>query len=399
MTSRQTALLVLTAAALSLFGFYIFVRRVSVISFTFAGTSEVRALLDESMKDQKRLAQLDPANAQSYRRRFDQTRELVNRIDILTMNRAEIARRYEWALLAVVATIVFVGTGVWMAAVRRRERRLAVIRQSLEALGRGNLDVVIGDRSGDVIGRIAGMIERTSRDIGRDRRRLQYLDHLSSWQEAARRHAHEIRTPLTAARLEIDRLVRDMGSRDPQFVPELTGAQASIHEELDRLGSFTRQFTSFARLGEPRLEPHDLRDVVEEFVRTFDRAWPLTRLDIEPAACDSCMVRIDREMLRQVLVNLCNNSAMAGAARVAFRAHDDGSRVSLDVADDGGGMDPSVRARLFEPYTTTRPIGEGMGLGLAISKKIMLDHSGDLELLDASPGTTFRLTFPKDGAA
>ncbi|HEX6178310.1 MAG TPA: hypothetical protein VF057_08115, partial [Thermoanaerobaculia bacterium] len=235
MTSRQTALLVLTAAALSLFGFYIFVRRVSVISFTFAGTSEVRALLDESMKDQKRLAQLDPANAQSYRRRFDQTRELVNRIDILTMNRAEIARRYEWALLAVVATIVFVGTGVWMAAVRRRERRLAVIRQSLEALGRGNLEVLIGDRSGDVIGRIAGMIERTSRDIGRDRRRLQYLDHLSSWQEAARRHAHEIRTPLTAARLEIDRLVRDMGSRDPQFVPELTGAQASIHEELDRL--------------------------------------------------------------------------------------------------------------------------------------------------------------------
>ena len=397
MTSRNTGLLVLAAAALSLLGFYVFVRRVSVISFTFAGTREVRTLLDESMKDQKRLAQLDPANANRYRGRFDDIRSLVNRIDILAMNRAAIARRFEWALLAVVATIVFLGTGTWLTAVRRRERRLAVIRQSLEALGRGHVDVVIDDRRSDVIGRIANMIEQTSRDIARDRRRIQYLDHLSSWQEAARRHAHEIRTPLTAARLEIDRLVSTMRAQNPALGGELSGAQASIHEELDRLGTFTRQFTSFARLGEPRLMPHDLRDAVEEFVRTFDKAWPSLRLEIDSASSATCTVRVDREMLRQVLVNLCNNSAMAGATRVAFTVHDEHARVYLDVADDGAGIDAAVRARLFEPYTTTRAIGEGMGLGLAISKKIMLDHSGDLELLPVARGASFRLTFPKGG--
>jgi two-component system C4-dicarboxylate transport sensor histidine kinase DctB len=69
--------------------------------------------------------------------------------------------------------------------------------------------------------------------------------------------------------------------------------------------------------------------------------------------------------------------------------------VSVEVADSGPGVNPAVRDRLFEPYATTRGLGEGMGLGLAISKKILLDHGGDLELADTSPrGTTFRLTLP-----
>ena len=397
MTARNASLVVIAAAALSLLAFYLFVRRVSVISLTFAGTREVRQVLEQSMQDQKQLAQLDPANESEYRRRFQDRRELLNRIDILAMNRAAIARRYEWALLAVVSMIVMGGTTLYIAAVRRRERRLSVIRQSLEALGRGEVDVLIGDARHDAIGRIAGMIESTSREIGRDRRRLQYLDHLSAWQEAARRHAHEIRTPLTAARLEIERLVANVSERNPSMGDEVALAQTSINEELDRLADFTRQFTSFARLGEPRLELHDLWDVVEEFRRTFDQAWPSVRLVVERTECDDCHVRVDREMLRQVLVNLCNNSAMADATQITFRVREDRTRIFLDVADDGSGITPVVRARLFEPYTTTRAIGEGMGLGLAISKKIMLDHRGDLDLLDdhAARGATFRLTFPR----
>ena len=102
-------------------------------------------------------------------------------------------------------------------------------------------------------------------------------------------------------------------------------------------------------------------------------------------------------MLRQVLVNLAGNSALAFAesgGTVELRFGRDGERWQVDVADDGPGVDPAIRPRLFEPYTTTRGIGEGMGLGLAISKKIMLDHGGDLDLVDSAAGATFRLTFP-----
>ncbi|HYO76713.1 MAG TPA: HAMP domain-containing sensor histidine kinase, partial [Thermoanaerobaculia bacterium] len=266
------------------------------------------------------------------------------------------------------------------------------------ALSRGDVDITIGERSRDAIGSIAAMIEQTSRDIARDRRRLQYLDHLASWQEAARRPAQEIRTPLTAARLEVDRLVSTVGRCGAELAQTALHAQASIHEELDRLREFTREFTSFARVGQPRLAAHDLWRCVQEFCATFAEAWPV-ELILEKSPCDDCMGRIDNEMFRQVLVNLCNNSALAGATRVTFRISEDGGRVQLDVGDDGPGVDPSVRGRLFEPYTTTRPIGEGMGLGLAISKKIMLDHGGDLELLDNGGGATFRVTVPRIGAS
>ncbi len=102
-------------------------------------------------------------------------------------------------------------------------------------------------------------------------------------------------------------------------------------------------------------------------------------------------------MLRQVLANLCANSshAVEGHGTVAFTVGRENGRVLVDVSDDGRGIDPSLRPRLFEPYATTRRIGEGMGLGLAICRKIMLDHDGDLELVESSAsGTTFRLNFP-----
>ncbi len=87
----------------------------------------------------------------------------------------------------------------------------------------------------------------------------------------------------------------------------------------------------------------------------------------------------DRDMLRQVLANLCANSghAVEGHGTVAFTVGRENGRVLVDVSDDGRGIDPSLRPRLFEPYATTRRIGERMGLGLAICRKIMLDHDSD----------------------
>jgi signal transduction histidine kinase len=140
----------------------------------------------------------------------------------------------------------------------------------------------------------------------------------------------------------------------------------------------------------------------------------------------------DRDLLRQVLVNLCDNSSQALAAAsggeaaanggaavrgtVTFTLTPDGrpgrggatgwrdrtssSVVALEVADDGPGIPGAVLPRLFEPYATTRRVGEGMGLGLAISRKILLDHGGDLELARTSAaGSVFRLLLPCDQEA
>lgn len=392
MTARRLVVLVLAAVA-ALSGFHFFIRQVSLTAFNFAGAAEVRGLLEESSRDQKRLSRADPERGPEYRRRFEQINAVTRKLDIVEMNREEIARRYELTLLVVVAVLLLSFIAAAIVSGSRRERRLAVVQRALEALGRGETDIVIGDRSGDVVGRIAAMIEATSREVGRSRRRLQYLDHLGAWQEAARRHAHEIRTPLTAARMEVDGFVSAVVAREPSLAATATQAQASIHEELDRLREFTRQFTSFGRIGQPRLKVDDVQQLLEEFITLFSGAWPSLALTLERTTCD-CTAALDRELFRQVLVNLCNNSSLAGATRVSFRIGEQRELLHVDVADDGPGVDPSIRPRLFQPYTTTRAVGEGMGLGLAICRKILLDHDGELELLDA-PGAVFRITLPK----
>jgi nitrogen fixation/metabolism regulation signal transduction histidine kinase len=238
------------------------------------------------------------------------------------------------------------------------------------------------------------MVEETSRVIARDRRRLASLENLSAWQEAARRQAHEMRTPLTAARLELGRLRDIAGRTGPTELSEITDSALA---EVDRLGRLTQAFTAFARLPEPALARRDLGPFLAEYVKTFAAAWPSLTLRLVPSE-GSYLAAFDPEMVRQVLVNLCDNSALALGERrgtITFSLAPSGEWTALDVADDGPGVAPAIRPRLFEPYATTRRVGEGMGLGLAISRKILLDHGGDLELArSAETGAVFRLLFP-----
>jgi signal transduction histidine kinase len=377
---------------------WVFDQQLSGVWFRLGVQPEIVSALGESMADQKALARLDPAHRDAYHARFEATQGLLNHLRILAANREGITRRWETILLAALFAVLAAAGAVQLLRQSRLDARLERLRMGLIALSGGDEDLALGDRGRDTVGRIAGMIEETSRVMARDRKRLAYLKHLSGWQETARRHAHEIRTPLTAARLELTRLERSLPGDE---LAEARQVAASVGEELERLGRFTQQFTSFARLPQPRLQAHDLGAVVAEFVATFAAAWPDLTLRFVPPA-GPLVAALDRDMLRQVLVNLCDNSALAlrataeGRGTVTLSGGETPRGVFLEVADDGPGIAPEIRSRVFEPYATTRQVGEGMGLGLAISKKILLDHGGDLEVLATSgAGTTFRLTFPR----
>jgi two-component system nitrogen regulation sensor histidine kinase NtrY len=377
---------------------WLFDRQISGPWFRLGVQPEIVSTLEVSLADQKALARLDPGRKAEYRERFASTQTLLNHLRILQHNQKELSRRWEMILLAAVVAVLAAAGGAHLIRQGRLDARIERLRLALVALSAGQEDLEIGDRGRDTLGRIAGMIEETSRAMARDRKRLAYLKNLSLWQETARRHAHEMRTPLTAARLELSRLTRLLEGEEQEEARQVAG---SVGEELERLGRFTQQFTSFARLPQPRQTVHDLGAVVEEFVGTFASAWPNLTLRFEPAG-KPLPAALDRDMLRQVLVNLCDNSSLAlrasgdGKGAVTLRPGEAGRNVLLDVADDGPGIPPDIRPRVFDPYVTTRQVGEGMGLGLAISKKILLDHGGDLELAGSSgAGTTFRLTFPR----
>ncbi|HJX29043.1 MAG TPA: HAMP domain-containing sensor histidine kinase [Thermoanaerobaculia bacterium] len=394
----------LLAAAASL---WLFERQISAAWFRLGLQPDLIAALERSLDDQKKLAQLDPERRDAYRRRFDETQDLLHHLRILEHNRQEILERYEMILLSLVGGILTLATVLHLVRQRRRERRIERLRDALAQLSSGRDDVVVGDRGRDILGRIAAMVEETSRILARDRRRLAALQNLSGWQETARRHAHEMKTPLTAARLELARLQQLAAGDAPPPSGEVRQVAGSVDEELDRLGRFAQELTSFARRPRPRRERYDLRKVVTDFAGTFAAAWPNLELRVEApeeSGEGELPVEIDREMIRRVLVNLCDNSSLArqsqedqdGSGTVLLRLGGTANDVTVDVTDDGPGIAEEIRPRLFEPYATTRQPGDGMGLGLSIAKKILLDHGGDLELREtSSAGTTFRLLLPR----
>jgi two-component system C4-dicarboxylate transport sensor histidine kinase DctB len=384
----------MVAAAVSLF--WLFQRQIAGPSPAFYLPPEILPTLEESLEDQKRLAALDPEEETAYRERFEELETTVGRLRILEHNRERLVRRYELVLLGLLAASVAMATVYLAVRHSRYAPRLVRIQVALADLATGHGAVEIGDRGHDPVGRIARMIEATSVDIARDRRRLRALRNLSRWQEAAKRHAHEMRTPLSGARLTLDRLQALAVKSEAGRRQELEDAIEGLGFELERLGRFTEEFGSFARLRPPEPRRGDLGALVREFVATYEGAWPNVSFEVDIK--QEVEVDIDRDMIRQVLANLCDNSAKALGSEpgvVHFEVKSHGSEARLLVSDDGPGIPAIVRERLFEPYTTTRSVGEGMGLGLAISLKILLDHGGDLELVTSSPeGTNFALALP-----
>jgi nitrogen fixation/metabolism regulation signal transduction histidine kinase len=358
---------------------------------------EVVDRLEDSLDDQRELARRDPQRETVYHDRFTSLSALVRRLYVLDYNRDRIAHRYQQIVFTVFGGLVVAVAGAFVWQRQRQDARLARLREALAALADGRTDIRLADRRRDTLGKIARMIEQTSQLMARDRKRLAALRNLSAWQEAARRHAHEMKTPLTGAKLELGRLAGLLETESLARGDEIHQAARSAGQEIERLGAFTRQFTSFARLPRPEKRRWDLARLLDDFVTTFALAWPnlalVFALPAEPVEAEA-----DRDMLRQVLVNLCDNSSLAlgdRKGRAVFDVATERESVLLRVADDGPGVAREVRRRLFEPYTTTRKIGHGMGLGLAISKKILLDHGGDLELEATSDeGTTFRITLP-----
>jgi two-component system, NtrC family, nitrogen regulation sensor histidine kinase NtrY len=231
---------------------------------------------------------------------------------------------------------------------------------------------------------------------------LAKVERMEVWREVARRIAHEIKNPLTPIQLSAERLRRQLATRtdgDAKLVDECTRTIIGEVEDLKRL---VNEFSAFARM--PHLNPTagDLNPLAEETFATFRDANP--GVDFELALAPGLpQILIDRDALKRALVNLLENAVHAVVAanlngerpRIDVRTALDAQSgvVTLEVGDNGPGIPPALRTRIFEPYFSARK--GGTGLGLAIVSAIVADHHGFVRVRDNSPrGSRFVLEFP-----
>jgi len=220
------------------------------------------------------------------------------------------------------------------------------------------------------------------------------LQRVLAWREVARRIAHDIRNPLTPIQLSTERMQRRYAAEhadDPAFA-ECTQA---ILSEVATLKHLVEEFNRFARMPAPKLSEGDLAEEVRPVVETFRASHP--GIEWEFHLGDMPRVWFDPFQVRRAVTNLLENAAFAlgGRGRVSVTCAHDPSRgtVRIVVADDGPGVRPEDRDRLFEPYFSRRE--GGTGLGLAIVSAIASDHGGSARMRDNAPrGAVFEMEFP-----
>jgi two-component system nitrogen regulation sensor histidine kinase NtrY len=234
----------------------------------------------------------------------------------------------------------------------------------------------------------------------------------AAWADVARRIAHEIKNPLTPIQLAAERLRKKYAkniTHDRETFDRLT---MTIERQVTDLKTMVDEFAEFARMPKPEMGSHDLRHAVQEPVVLFREGHAeinyVLRIPDKPL-----LMSFDRRLITRAVTNLVKNASEAvetaretalledpnWQGRVETIVTPQADRVTIEVIDNGIGLPKQNRARLLEPYVTTKG-HKGTGLGLAMVQKITEQHGGTLSLEDAPPapgrehGALVRITLP-----
>jgi two-component system nitrogen regulation sensor histidine kinase NtrY len=229
----------------------------------------------------------------------------------------------------------------------------------------------------------------------------------AAWAEVARRMAHEIKNPLTPIQLSAERIAKRFAAQngqngqnsDMQTAEVVKDGTETILREVHSLKAMVDEFSRFARLPKVKLESgninHVLRQTMDLYQDRLDSA--AVELYLMESLPDST---IDSEQLKRVFVNLVENAIEAFDAAQSDKIitvksfyHSEKDLITVEFADNGGGVPPQDFIRIFQPYFSTK--GRGTGLGLAIVQRIIIDHGGKIRAAANLPkGAKFIIELP-----
>ncbi len=316
----------------------------------------------------------------------------------LEMNNVSLAARererrviVQLAVLAALTLAVAIGVSIHA---RRVLRPLERVTQRAQAVARGDLTPQEVLETDDEIGQLAGAFERMVDAVAKAQSRAVANERLAAIGKMAAHVTHEIRNPLSSIGLNIEMLEEELaGSGVPAEAKSLLGA---ITREVQRLEHLSEEYLRVARLPQPRMEADDLaatvRDIVAFAKPEMDRASCQLSLDVASSVPPALF---DEGQIRQALLNVLRNAreAMPDGGKIDVYVRAEGLGVVAGVDDRGTGIPEEIRARVFDPFFSTK--GEGTGLGLAITRQIVEAHGGTLVCEPREGGgTSFRIVLP-----
>lgn len=300
-------------------------------------------------------------------------------------------------------SLVFLGgVGAALLLAYRLTSPLKRLSEAVERVSAGNLEASVPVERGDEIGRLQASFNRMLEKLRENRRlesQLRRAERAGSLGRLASAVAHEIRNPLNFVSLSVDHLRVDLAPEDPHRARQHEATLHSIKEELRRVDSMVTDFLSFGRPGRLRLQSCRLDEILQEVLRLAAPAAERQKVVFQCEILASPPITADPEGLRVCLQNLITNGiqAMPRGGKLSMRIEPVGeASVCLSVADQGVGIAPEDWEKIFEPYFSTKEAG--VGLGLAITRRIIQEHGGEIEVASIpGSGTQFRVRLLRRG--
>jgi nitrogen fixation/metabolism regulation signal transduction histidine kinase len=315
---------------------------------------------------------------------------------------SDAGRKLRIVIMALAATLI-ISSFVFARLVSIRwVRPIKQLASATERVARGDLAHRVSLSPGEAGGEIGTLISSfnvMTGNLEEAQRNLARTERIAAWREVARRLAHEIKNPLTPIQVSIHRIKKRLkgDDEDTRVIEECLD---SILKEVSNLRSIAEEFSTFAKLPEPKFGELDVNEAIRSVLELYTSS--LENIEVVTSYGERLpAVRADHDQIRSVFSNIIKNAieAMPDGGVIVIITNVEGSFepgalkfVRIEISDSGGGIPKDVADQIFNPYFTTK--SDGTGLGLALAYRIVQDHHGNITFSTSADGTTFAIDLP-----
>lgn len=273
------------------------------------------------------------------------------------------------------------------------------LKIATEKLARGQNNIEIKSNRNDEFGSLIDSFNRMTKDLERSKIELMKAEREATWRDIARRVAHEIKNPLTPMKLSIQHLYNVYKEkRTENFEESLYKTKEMITNEIDKLNHIATEFSNFTKLPRRNYENVNINAILDDVISLYSLDPKVEFIkNLKPGLKE---IVGDAQELNRAFQNIIKNAVQSlyRNGRVEIRTYSEDGFVFVEVKDNGCGIEPTILDKLCEPNFSTK--SQGMGLGLAITKKTLDDMKATISFYSVvNKGTTVKLKFiaNKDG--
>ncbi len=332
---------------------------------------------------------------------YNDYNQVLAYLNIPYFTRQQVLQKEIYTIIMVMVNIyvflIILGTVVAVLISNTITRPLRLIQQKLGRIGLDKSNEKIDYESHDEIGELVSEYNRMIDELEANAEKLAQTEREMAWREMAKQIAHEIKNPLTPMKLKVQYLKRAWEDRVNNFDERMQQFADSMISQINTLSEIASEFSNFAKMPRARNRKLDLNQQIDNVVNLFENSENVEiekNNDLERPI----YIHADKDQISRVFSNLIKNAIQAipadrkGKVSIGLRQKDGKSLVT--ITDNGSGVPDELKGKLFRPSFTTK--SGGMGMGLAISKKIIEDLGGTITYeTEKDKGTTFYIEIPE----